>query len=48
MDAMDKVETDLVNKRLTNEMMKRQEQILSRLLEAEKAEREREFDLTNL
>lgn len=44
MDAMDKVETDLVNKRLTNEMMKRQEQILSRLLEAEKAEREREFD----
>ena len=44
MDAMDKVETDLVNKRLTNEMMKRQEKILSRLLEAEKAEREREFD----
>jgi len=44
MDAMDKVETDLVNKRLSNEMMKRQEQILSRLLEAEKAEREREFD----
>jgi len=44
MDAMDKVETDLVNKRLTNQMMKRQEQILSRLLEAEKAEREREFD----
>ena len=44
MDAMDKVETELVNKRLTNEMMKRQEQILSRLLEAEKAEREREFD----
>jgi len=43
-DGMDKVETDLVNKRLTNEMMKRQEQILSRLLEAEKAEREREFD----
>ena len=44
MDSMDKVETDLVNKRLTNQMMKRQEQILSRLLEAEKAEREREFD----
>lgn len=44
MDAMDKIETDLVNKRLTNEMMKRQAQILTRLLEAEKAEREREFD----
>ena len=44
MDSMNKVETDLVNKRLSNEMMKRQEQILSRLLEAEKAEREREFD----
>lgn len=44
MKEMDKVETDLVNKRLTNEMLKRQEEILTRLLEAEKAEREREFD----
>ena len=43
-DAMDKIETELVNKRLSNEMLKRQEQILTRLLEAEKAEREREFD----
>ena len=41
---MDKVETDLVNKRLTNQMMKRQEDILSRLLEHENAEREKEFD----
>ncbi len=43
-DEMDKVETDLVNKRLTNEMIQRQEDILTRLLEAEKAERERDFD----
>jgi hypothetical protein len=44
MQEMDKVETDLVNKRLTNETLKRQEQILSRLLEDERAEREREQD----
>jgi hypothetical protein len=43
-DQMDKTETELVNKRLTNEMLKRQQDILSRLLEHEKAEREREFD----
>lgn len=44
LDEMDKIETDLVNKRLTNEMLKRQEEILTRLLEAERAEREREWD----
>jgi len=44
MDQMNKVETDLVNKRLTNEMLKRQEDIMTRLLEAERAEREREYD----
>jgi len=44
MSEMDKVETELVNKRLTNEMMKRQEEILTRLLEEERAEREREQD----
>lgn len=43
-EQMDKTETDLVNKKLTNEMMKRQEEILTRLLEHEKAEREREYD----
>jgi len=43
-DGMNKTETDLVNKRLTNEMMKRQEKILSRLLEADKAERKRQLD----
>jgi hypothetical protein len=43
-DEMDKVETDLVNKRLTNETLKRQEDILTRLLEAERADREREYD----
>ncbi len=44
LDQMDQTETDLVNKRLTNEMMKRQQDILTRLLEAERAERQREFD----
>ncbi|HND87220.1 MAG TPA: DUF4175 domain-containing protein [Saprospiraceae bacterium] len=43
-DEMNKLEIDLVNKRLTNEMIRRQEQILTRLLEHEKAEREREQD----
>lgn len=44
MEEMDKVETDLVNKRLTNEMLKRQQDIMTRLLEEERAEREREQD----
>ena len=43
-DDMNKMEEDLVNKRLTNEMMKRQEEILSRLLEHEQAEREKDQD----
>lgn len=43
-DAMDKIETDLVNKRLDNDMLLRQQDILTRLLEAEKAERQREYD----
>ncbi|MCB0669181.1 MAG: DUF4175 domain-containing protein [Saprospiraceae bacterium] len=44
LQQMDKIETDLVNKRLTNEMLKRQEEILTRLLESERAEREKEYD----
>ncbi len=43
-DQMDKVETELVNKRLNNDMLQRQQDILTRLLEHEKAERERKFD----
>jgi len=43
-DAMDKIETELVNKRFPNDMLKRQQDILTRLLEAENAEREREYD----
>ena len=43
-EKMDKVETDLVNKRLTNEMMKRQQEIMTRLLEHEKAEQQRKFE----
>ncbi len=43
-DEMNKMEEDLVNKRLTNQMIKRQEQILTKLLEAEKAERQQDED----
>jgi len=41
---MDKTETDLVNRRLTDEMMQRQREIMSRLLETQKAVREQEQD----
>ena len=41
---MDKVEIDLVNKKLTNETLRRQQDILTRLLEHDKAERERGLD----
>jgi hypothetical protein len=43
-DKMDKNETDLVNKRLSSEMLMRQKEILTHLLEAEKAIREQEQD----
>ncbi len=43
-DDMEKTENDLVNKRITQETLKRQQDILTRLLEAEKSERERELD----
>ena len=43
-DMMEKTETDLVNKQITRETIRRQEEILSRLLESEKAERQREKD----
>ncbi|MVN76223.1 DUF4175 family protein [Hymenobacter sp. HMF4947] len=41
---MEQTETDLVNKRLTEETINRQRQILTRLLEAEKSARERDQD----
>ncbi len=43
-NEMDKIETDLVNKRLDNDMLLRQQDILTRLLEAEQADRQREYD----
>lgn len=43
-EQMEKTETDLVNKTITQETMMRQEEILTRLLESEKAERERDQD----
>lgn len=44
MDQMNKTEKELVNKRLTAEMLRRQEMIETRLLESEKAERQRGKD----
>jgi hypothetical protein len=41
---MDKTETDLVNKRLTNELLMRQKEIETRMLEVEKSLREQEQD----
>jgi len=41
---MEQNETDIVNKRITQETINRQKEILTRLLESEKAEREREWD----
>ncbi|AFM04134.1 hypothetical protein Fleli_1734 [Bernardetia litoralis DSM 6794] len=41
---MEKTEEDLVNKRLTQELIERQKQIMTRLLESEKAEKERDLD----
>lgn len=43
-EKMEETETDLVNKMLSQETIMRQEEILTRLLESEKAEKEREMD----
>ena len=43
-DLMEKNEEDLVNMKIDQETINRQEEIMSRLLESEKAEREREYD----
>ena len=45
---MEQTENDLVNRKITEESLKRQQQIQSRLLEAEKAEQEREQDKKRL
>ncbi len=44
MKEMEQTETDLVNKRIQQETLSRQQEILSKLLDAEKADREREED----
>ena len=41
---MEENETDIVNKRITQKTINRQQEILTRLLESEKAEKEREWD----
>jgi hypothetical protein len=43
-EMMEENETDLVNKKITNETILRQQEILTRLLQSEKAQREREQD----
>ena len=43
-DLMEQTETDLVNKQITNETLLRQQEILTRLLESERTEKEREKD----
>ncbi|MBK0383151.1 hypothetical protein I5M32_09290 [Pedobacter sp. SD-b] len=43
-EQMEQTETDLVNKRITQEALLRQQEIQTRLLEADKAERERDQD----
>ena len=43
-DEMNAAEEDLVNKRLTNETLLRQQDILSKMLEHERAEREQKMD----
>lgn len=43
-DLMEQTETDIVNRTITQETLNRQQDILTRLLESEKAEREREKD----
>jgi hypothetical protein len=43
-EQMEKTEEELVNKKLTQEMINRQQELLTRLLESEKAQRERGLD----
>jgi hypothetical protein len=43
-EKMEETETDLVNKMLSQETIKRQQEILTKMLESEKAEKEREMD----
>ncbi|MDD5693757.1 MAG: hypothetical protein PHD61_00425 [Bacteroidales bacterium] len=43
-EDMERTETDLVNKMITNQTLMRQQEILTRLLESEKAERVRELE----
>ncbi len=44
MQQMEQTETDLVNKRINSETIRRQQEIVTRMLESEKAEQQRELD----
>jgi hypothetical protein len=43
-EMMEQTERDIVNRQITQETMKRQQDIITKLLESDKAEREREQD----
>jgi hypothetical protein len=43
-DKMNEIERDLVNKKLNRELLERQQDILTRLLQAEQADREQDWD----
>jgi hypothetical protein len=43
-EMMDKNEEDIVNKKITDETLKRQQEILVRMLESENAEKQQDFD----
>ncbi|MBK6267147.1 hypothetical protein JKA74_19035 [Marivirga sp. S37H4] len=43
-EEMEKIEEEIVNKRINNQLIERQEKIVTRLLEAEKAKQEQEED----
>ncbi len=44
MEEMEKIEEEIVNRRINSDLIKRQEKIVTRLLEAEKAKQEQEED----
>ncbi|HWY37522.1 MAG TPA: hypothetical protein VNY73_03115, partial [Bacteroidia bacterium] len=44
LEKMEETETDLVNKTITQQTLQRQQEILTKLLESEKAQREQEED----
>lgn len=46
--SMDETERDILNKKISAETIRRQQEIVSRLLESEKAEQKREYDMQRM